>query len=311
MAESWVRLWSGATTDPKWQTIARKSGQPRHLVIALFTHLLMIANDSENRGDVGDMSIEDAASAMDCDEEQVEAIIKAMQGRVISDGRLSGWNARQPSRADAVSEGSKPVAQRVREHRQRQADQRSADVTRSNACNADVTRSNAPEAEAEAEAEEGQEQTPAPQAIPGVNAQTEAPTAAASPLSATAEFDEAMTEYPKRPGISRPSALRAWKARIKAGANPAQMLDGVRRYAAFCRTTGVEPRFVKAPETFFGPGEHYLADWSHAARAGPASIVSSKQGRIENYWKQANAKGGYGELGSSERDITGESERIA
>ena len=23
MSESWVRLWSGATTDPKWQTIAR------------------------------------------------------------------------------------------------------------------------------------------------------------------------------------------------------------------------------------------------------------------------------------------------
>ncbi len=158
---------------------------------------------------------------------------------------------------------------------------------------------------------QSQKQTPAPQAIPGVNAQPEAPTAAASPLSATAEFDEAMTEYPKRPGISRPSALRAWKARIKAGANPAQMLDGVRRYAAFCRTTGVEPRFVKAPETFFGPGEHYLADWSHEARAGPASIVSSKQERIENYWKQANAKGGYGECSSSERDITGESERIA
>ena len=35
MAESWVRLWSGMTTDPKWQTVARKSGQPRYLVIGL------------------------------------------------------------------------------------------------------------------------------------------------------------------------------------------------------------------------------------------------------------------------------------
>lgn len=91
MAESWVRLWDGMTTDPKWQTIARKSGQPRCLVIALFAHLMMIANEADIRGEVGDLNVEDAASAMDCDEEQVEAIISAMQGRVIDDGRLSGW----------------------------------------------------------------------------------------------------------------------------------------------------------------------------------------------------------------------------
>lgn len=148
MSESWVRLWSGATTDPKWQTIARKSGQPRHLVIALFVHLMLIANDASVRGDIDGLSIEDAASAMDCDEEQVEAIISAMQGRVISDGRLSGWDARQIVRQDAVIEGSKPGAQRVREHRQRM---KNGDVTRSNACNADVTRSNAPESESESE----------------------------------------------------------------------------------------------------------------------------------------------------------------
>lgn len=91
MAESWVRLWAGTTTDPKWQTIARKSGQPRHLVIALFTHLLMIANDAEVRGDIDQLSIEDTASALDCEEEQIEAIVAAMQGRVIDDGRLTGW----------------------------------------------------------------------------------------------------------------------------------------------------------------------------------------------------------------------------
>ena len=91
MAESWVRLWSGMTTDPKWQTIARKSGQPRSLVIALFTHLMLEANDSKERGSIEGACIEDIASALDCDEEAVEAIFEAMQGRVIEDGRLSGW----------------------------------------------------------------------------------------------------------------------------------------------------------------------------------------------------------------------------
>ncbi len=149
MSESWVRLWSGMTTDPKWQTIARKSGQPRCLVIALFAHLMTIANESENRGDISSLSIEDTASAMDCDEEQVEAIINAMQDRVIADGRLSGWEERQPVREDAITDGAKPVAQRVREFRQRKLEQKQTDVTRCNACNADVTQRNAPEAEAE------------------------------------------------------------------------------------------------------------------------------------------------------------------
>ena len=183
MSESWVRLWSGATTDPKWQTIARKSGQPRHLVIALFAHLMLIANDANVRGDVDGLSIEDAASAMDCDEEQVDAIISAMQGRVISDGRLSGWDARQPVREDAVTEGSRTVAERVREHRRRMKEVgRNADVTRSNACNADVTRSNAPEAEAEAdtESEADQKQTPAQPASSEVDARPEKPAAGAA-----------------------------------------------------------------------------------------------------------------------------------
>lgn len=91
MAESWVRLWSDMTTDPKWQTIARKSGKPRYLVIALFAHLMLEANAAEDRGSVDAVVVEDVASALDCDEADVMAIMDAMQGRVIVDGRLAGW----------------------------------------------------------------------------------------------------------------------------------------------------------------------------------------------------------------------------
>ena len=91
MAESWVRLWAGMTSDTKWQTVARKSGQPRYLVIAIYTHLMMLANEAEDRGDVSEVSIEDIASAMDCDEDQVSSVIEAMQGRVIEGSRLVDW----------------------------------------------------------------------------------------------------------------------------------------------------------------------------------------------------------------------------
>jgi hypothetical protein len=158
MAESWVRLWSDMTTDPKWQTIARKSGKPRHLVIALFTHLMLEANDAEDRGSVEGVVVEDVASALDCSEEDVVAIMEAMDGRVIMDGRLAGWERRQPKREDSGDEktGALSSTERSRLRRERLKEQAKSngDATQGNAGNGDATHGNAPEAEAEAEAEE-------------------------------------------------------------------------------------------------------------------------------------------------------------
>ena len=150
MAESWVRLWSGMTTDPKWQTVARKSGQPRSLVIALFTHLMLEANDADERGSLADVDVEDVASALDCDEEAVVAILEAMEGRVIEDGFLSGWDRRQPVREDSGNPqtGALSSTERSRLHREKKRLE-----TQCNARNDDATRCNAPEAEAEAEAD--------------------------------------------------------------------------------------------------------------------------------------------------------------
>lgn len=159
MAESWVRLWAGMTTDPKWQTIARKSGQPRALVIALFAHLMLEANEATVRGSVSEVNVEDVASALDCDEEAVQAILQAMQGRTIEGDMLSGWDRRQPKREDSGNErtGSMSSTERSRLHRERKrskGDDSSGDETQGNARNDDATQSNAPEAEAEADTEE-------------------------------------------------------------------------------------------------------------------------------------------------------------
>lgn len=132
---SWVRLWLDMPTDPKWRVIAKKSGQPLPCVIALYTMLLSTAGGAVRPGDITGMNIEDAAAALDMDEDAVSAILSAMDGRVITSGRLSGWEKRQPKREDDSS-------QRVREYRER----KKAEVKR------DVTRGNAPEADTDTEA---------------------------------------------------------------------------------------------------------------------------------------------------------------
>lgn len=75
------------------------------------------------------------------------------------------------------------------------------------------------------------------------------------------EFEQAFSLYPKRPGANKPSAFKAWKARINAGITPDELIDGVMRYAHYVGATGVHPQYIKQPSTFFGPDEHYLSDW--------------------------------------------------
>lgn len=81
-------------------------------------------------------------------------------------------------------------------------------------------------------------------------------------------FLEAWLAYPERPGKSRAATLAAWNARIKAGASPAEMIFGVRRYAAYCIAERTEAHFIKQPATFFGPGEHFASDWTIKRETG-------------------------------------------
>lgn len=90
---------------------------------------------------------------------------------------------------------------------------------------------------------------------------------------APALFVEAWDAYPKREGgDSRASALKQWRARVKAGVPEADLLAGVKRYAAYCDTkklTGTQ--FVKQASSFFGTGEHWTESWDVAAKADDAT----------------------------------------
>lgn len=105
MATSWLRLWHDMPNDPKWRTISRVSKQPISAVICVYLHLLVDASaNATERGRTQSLFAEDIGSALDLETADVEAILAAMQGRVLDGDRIKGWNRRQPAREDGSAE---------------------------------------------------------------------------------------------------------------------------------------------------------------------------------------------------------------
>lgn len=130
----WVRLWHDMPTDPKWRTIARKSGQRVGDVMAVFNFMMVNASDNAaERGTLSGFDVEDVATALDIDDDDVRAIMAAMQGKVLDGDRLTGWERRQPKREDGTA------AKRKAEWKERQR----------NATERNGTHGNAPETETE------------------------------------------------------------------------------------------------------------------------------------------------------------------
>lgn len=130
----WVRLWHDMPTDPKWRTIARKSGQRVGDVMAVFNFMMVNASvNAAERGTLSGFDVEDVATALDIDDDDVRAIIAAMQGKVLDGDRLTGWERRQPKREDGTA------AKRKAEWKERQR----------NATERNGTHGNAPETETE------------------------------------------------------------------------------------------------------------------------------------------------------------------
>ena len=113
MANPWFRLWGDMVNDPKWRTIARKSGQSIGNVIAVALHMMTLASNSDKRGCIEGWNDEDIGTALDIDSDQVEAIRTAMQGRTLNGDKLTGWEKRQPLKEDPNA------AERAREFRER------------------------------------------------------------------------------------------------------------------------------------------------------------------------------------------------
>ena len=72
-------------------------------------------------------------------------------------------------------------------------------------------------------------------------------------------FQQCWKAYPKRHGgNSKSSASRAWKARVRAGDDPDELLTATKNYHEHCRRNNIiGKRFVKMASTFYGPDEHW------------------------------------------------------
>ena len=96
------------------------------------------------------------------------------------------------------------------------------------------------------------------------------------------EFEESWNSYPRTKDASKRDAFKAWGARVKAGVDPASILAGVKRYAAYCAAMQKEQQYIKQPATFFGPGEHYAVAWDvpviGARRPAPENFASINYG---------------------------------
>lgn len=117
--------------DPKWRTIARASKQSISTVMAVYLHILVNASNADARGSLQGFCSEDVASALDIDCEQVDAIVNAMQNRVLNGESVTGWDKRQPSRER--EDNTNAERQRTFKAKQNQVTPSNATVTPGNA----------------------------------------------------------------------------------------------------------------------------------------------------------------------------------
>jgi DnaD/phage-associated family protein len=124
----WWRSWHGAPMDEKWPVIAARSGVKAGIVSAVAWALYDYASQHKNRGTIEGFDTEVYAVFSGFPETEIAAVIKAMTDKgIITNGRLTNWEKRQPKREDYSNE-------RVRKWREVKRS-----VTQCNAAAADET----------------------------------------------------------------------------------------------------------------------------------------------------------------------------
>lgn len=116
----WFRWWHGSLTDPKFQSVARKSGQELSRVIALWVAILEHAssvtqcNADVTRGNLKGFDVTDFDVLFKVDDGACAEIYKAfVEKSMIIEGAVARWDERQVKREDDSSK------ERVAEHRAR------------------------------------------------------------------------------------------------------------------------------------------------------------------------------------------------
>ena len=200
----WFRWYHGTVSDPKFAVIAKKSGQPKHVVLAIWAMVIEYASAKEDRGSIVGLDQEEIAVTLDLETEQVEAVLSAMTGRgIVSDNRLKNWEKRQPKREDATA------SERKERWKNKNASERIG--TQENAWNVQ-----------EQNREEKNIRTPLPPTGGCDEKRTQKLTGHGE---YPADFEAAWKIYPRKDGKRK--AFQAWQKAIKRGMPVADMLGHI------------------------------------------------------------------------------------
>ena len=88
MMADWLRLWHGTVTDTKFLWVARRSAARFGDVMTVWMALLEEASQQKKRGDVTEFDVAQCARLLGIDPDAIQAILQAMEGRFIKDGRV-------------------------------------------------------------------------------------------------------------------------------------------------------------------------------------------------------------------------------
>jgi hypothetical protein len=143
----WFRWWHGTVTDPKFQWVSRRCGLPLAEVIAVWACLLECAstatqgNADATRGNVASFDCNDYDVLLGLEDGQVEQILTAMKDKkLIVEGRIAGWDGRQPKREDSgnPNTGALSSTERSRNYREK----KKLEETQRNEVQRDATQGN-------------------------------------------------------------------------------------------------------------------------------------------------------------------------
>lgn len=89
----WLRWYHGAISDDKWPLIARKSGQPVAIVIAIWAALLECASQADDRGSIDAFDPESVDALLQLEDGTAQAVVDAMEAKgLLEEGRIANWN---------------------------------------------------------------------------------------------------------------------------------------------------------------------------------------------------------------------------
>ena len=219
----WFRVYHGMVSDDKWSLIARKSGQPRAFVVAVWAMLLEIASQDEERGNVEAFDPEVADALFDMPDGAAQAIYDALcsgKNPRIAGGCILSWEKRQPQR-EREDSGS---AERVRRHRERKRLETAGNVTETLSCN-NVTPCNATETPCNAPRTEKSREEKKEERVINAGARVERPAENPEPEAVPSRqpslaFDEFFEAFPEQHRGGRSEAAGEWVALESSRALP-------------------------------------------------------------------------------------------